>query len=175
MAPIEVNATTFDSDKSISHLKEFLYSSRRRANSVRLMDTDWPQASRLRERLLEYVSLAPVQGKEMLLLSSIDRGAVVYEKTLGTKPDPNRLHRFLSAVVDNLSKELAGVRVESGRNNVWTPFSGKPLSLWLGAEGGGTVKKVKPEDGEVLMIRNSILEYINSDLPPAVKELQRER
>jgi hypothetical protein len=111
----------------------------------------------------------------MLLLSSIDRGAVVYEKTLGTKPDPNRLHRFLSAVVDNLSKELAGVRVESGRNNVWTPFSGKPLSLWLGAEGGGTVKKVKPEDGEVQMIRNSILEYINSDLPPAVKELQRER
>jgi hypothetical protein len=162
----------FNTTENIAQLKDFLYSSRRRANSVRLMDTDWPQASKLRELLLEYVSLVPVQGKEMLLLSSIDRGAVVYAKTLGTKPDPKRLHRFLTAVIDNLAKELAGLRVDSPKNNTWAPYMGKPLSIWLDTEGGGTVRKVAPEEGEILRIQKSILDYLKSDLPPAVKELQ---
>lgn len=172
MTPIEVSPPVIDIESNISLLKDFLYSSRRRANSVRLMDTDWPQASKLRELLLEYVSLLPVQGKEHLLLSSIDRGAVVYEKTLGTKPDPTRLHRFLSAVIDNLSLELSGVRIESPKNNVWTAFSGKPLSIWLVNEGGGTVKKVAPAKDEASRIKACILDYLKADLPPAVKELQ---
>ena len=159
----------FEPEKHLEEMKAFLYANRKRANSVRLMDTDWPQSVAIRERLLEYVSFIPSKGKELAILSAIDRGAIMYEGSLGSKPDPRRLVQFLDVVLSDLSSELSGVRVKSASEKVWAPHLGAPLGPWLVENGQGTVLRVTAEKGEPHKIRGSLLKYLTHEIPPSAR------
>jgi len=146
-------------------LRDFLYANRRRASAIRLMDTDWPQAALLRTMLVEYVSLAIKDGRHALVLRAIDRGALAYEKTLGQKPDWQRMCGFLEAAASTLSLELPGLRVVSERGATWTPFCGQPLQSWLMREQKCEVRKERPTAEEGERIRRAVFEYLQHQLP----------
>lgn len=165
-----MNAATIDTslvlpDGVTQALRDFLYANRRRASAIRLMDTDWPQAALLRTLLAEYVSIALLDGRHAVVLRAIDRGALAYEKTLGQKPDWERLCGFIDSVISTLALELPGLRVVSSRGHVWTPFSGLPLQSWLAREGKCEVRREKPEAEEGERIRRAVLDHLEKQLP----------
>lgn len=150
-------------------LKGFLYANRRRASAIRLMDTDWPQSADLRALLVDYVSLGIKDGRHSVVLSAIDRGALAYEKTLGQKPDWQRLSGFLDIATRSIATELAGTRVVSDRGTTWLPESGCTLQAWLARETKGEVRKVRATSEEAERIRVAVMKHISSLLPARAK------
>lgn len=175
MKAVTIDASMILRDGAAESLKIFLYANRRRASAIRLMDTDWPQAALLRTLLVDYVSLAVADGHNPLVLNAIDRGALAYEKTLGSKPDWRRIDGFLKTAARSLSVELAGMRVISARGSEWQPAQGEPLHEWVRREAKADVSWVKPAPGEHERIRQAVLAYLDRHLPKVVRESRNDQ
>lgn len=150
-------------------MKSFLYGDRRRSFLVRLMDTDWPQASDIRRMLARYVGMAITKDGEPLVLHAIDRASNAYEKTLGLKPDPVRLDCFLDSIIETLSQELSGIRVQSGKN-VWSPSSGIALNAWQNGKAIDCIHKTIAKPEEPRLIANAIRNYLDCHMPKTLQE-----
>lgn len=147
-------------------IKNFMYANRRRASAVRLMDTDWPQAHVIRSMLVSYVGLSIESCGNPLVFSAIDRGALSYERRLGTKPDWLRLTGFLEVTIKGIAKELVGLKVVGAKGNVWLPQSGLPLSTWITKEKEAQiVRGGNPSPNEGALIRSAIMKYLSTHLP----------
>lgn len=147
-------------------VKAFMYQNRRRASAIRLMDTDWPQAPTIRAMLVNYAGLHINNGSVPVVLSAIDRGALSYERRLGTKPDWLRLTGFLDVTIKAISKELVGLTVVGTKGNVWHPTSGLALSTWMIKEKEAKIVTTSHSTAnELTLIRQAIMRNLHVHLP----------
>jgi len=150
-------------------LRTFLYANRRRANAIRLMDTDWPQAEELRKLLVDYAGIGLTIGTNSSALCAIDRGALAYEKTLGQKPDWRRLSRFLDTAIQSLAVDLAGVRVRTSDGEEWKPEFGGTLTAWMKPRESAELTREKVTTGEIERIKLALMAYLHDQLPEKVR------
>lgn len=160
---------SFESPASVKKkLKTFLFSSRMRSSTIRLIDTDWPQASHIRFMLANYVGLQIMSPRRMpAFLDSVEKAAIAYSRTLGAKPDNLRLQAFLNTLLDDLSYTMAGYIVLAPKAQDWRPAYGRPINSWLvGREAAKLTKSPRaPDKKDVAAIRGAMVAYLGSAIP----------
>ncbi len=158
----------FRPDGMDERFREFLYGSRRRAGAVRLLDTDWPRAPRIRDQLKAYVTDGLLTGKSPVLHELVDHGINAYEKELGT-PDKQRILAFARAAEEVFVMRLSGVSLHAGEAQVWRPELGVPLLDWLMIQGGMDtpleVRRAEVGKAEREAARKAFKRMINPLLP----------
>lgn len=157
----------------LKKLKSFMFSSRMRANTIRLIDTDWPQATEIRALLVDYVGLQIMSPRNVpALMDSVERACIAYSRTLGTKPDHIRLQAFLDTLLDDLSFHLAGFIALSPNEPDWRPSYGRPLSTWLKDRGNAKLTRTPraPDQKDIVAVRKALLVYLGTAIPPQIYE-----
>ena len=153
-----------------ARMRTFLANNARRNVGLRLLDTDWPSAAKIRSDLLYVVSDNIHTGSLPIVYTAVDVGIVHYRQAVGHGGDYERLRAFLETTERMLIQHTNGLRVEVQNGSSWALQDNVAFTPWAAglpeaARANAKIRQSTPSEEEARAIRSVFWSICRKYLP----------